>query len=816
MKIILFMLALFAACSLKAQVSLHGTITDKQKITPVFGAVVYFPDLKSGVVSDADGLYKINNLPKIKTLVQVKALGYKTVILQVDLNTITELNIEMEESVVEVNEVVITGTSHSTDIKRNPIPMISIDQKFLEQNSGTNLFDVIARVPGVNALSTGPNVSKPAIRGLGYNRILTLFDGVRQEGQQWGDEHGVEVDQFLVDRVEVVKGPASLTYGSDALAGVVNLIPANPVAEGTIRGRLLNSYQTNNGQLAHSLSLAGNKNGFIWGTTATHKQAKDYKNKYDGRVYGTGFNENDVNAYLGLNKSWGYSHLNFSLYDNQQEIPDGSRDSASRMFTKQISEEDTMRPIVTTNELNSYKISDVRQRVQHYRLYSNNSFILGKSKLALSLSYQQSIRQEFSHPVMTDLAGLHLKLNTAVYSVKYFLPEYKGIESLVGINGMYQQNNNNKATEFVIPDYTLLDVGAFLFVKKSFSRLDVSGGVRADSRSFKNSAMYVTTNPETGFGMQVSASDTINGAVTQFTDYKHTFTGASGSLGLTYNFSDKFLIKANVARGYRAPNISEISAKGIHPGTGFEQLGDPNFKPEFSLQGDVGIFLTTEHVSGSVEAFQNTISNYIFNQKLNSINGGDSIIYQNGSSYPVFKFRQTEAQLYGGEISIDIHPHPLDWLHFENTLSIVQALNKGGNNAVINDSTKYLPYIPPLHTSSDIRADFKKKVACFTSVYIKVGVQFYAAQNRAFLAYGTETPTPGYTLLDAGVGANGVNKKGKTLFVINITGSNLFDKAYQSNMSRLKYFDNYPVNRTGRSGIYSMGRNISFKLVIPF
>jgi len=172
--------------------------------------------------------------------------------------------------------------------------------------------------------------------------------------------------------------------------------------------------------------------------------------------------------------------------------------------------------------------------------------------------------------------------------------------------------------------------------------------------------------------------------------------------------------------------------------------------------------------------------------------------------------------LYGGEFSFDIHPHPLDWLHFENSISVIYAINKGGNGAIINDSTKYLPFIPPLHTNSELRADIKKKYACFANIYMKAGMQYFAEQNQAFLAYGTETKTPSYILIDAGAGADVVNKKGKTLLTISILSTNLADAAYQSNMSRLKYFDNYPVNGTGRSGIYNMGRNISFKLVIPF
>jgi iron complex outermembrane receptor protein len=640
-----------------------------------------------------------------------------------------------------------------------------------------------------------------------------LFDGVRQESQQWGDEHGIEVDQNLIDRIEVVKGPASLIYGSDALAGVVNLIPANPAAEGHITGALQSNYQTNNGQRGGSFHLMGNSSGFIWGVRTSYKEATDYKNKYDGRVYNTGFREKDANAFVGLNRKWGYSHLNFSLYDNLQEIPDGSRDSSTRKFTKQISEEDTLRPIVKDSELNSYAINGVHQHVQHYRVFSSSNFIFGQSKLAVKLGYQQSHRREFSHPTAIDVAGLDLRLNTISYDVKYFFPEKKNFETIIGLNGMQQNNDASKGTEFVIPSYSLLDVGPFVYLKKNYNKLDISAGARYDTRMFSNKEMYINKNPQTGFAQAVS--DTA-GALKQFDKYSHTFNGFSGSFGATYNPNKKVMIKFNVARGYRAPNASEISAKGVHPGTGFEQLGDANLKPEFNLQEDVGLFFENEHISASAELFNNLISNYIFNQKMKSLISGDSIYMESGNAFPVFKFIQTKAQLIGGEARLDIHPHPLDWLHFENSLSYVQATNLGGHGAVINDSNKYLPFIPPLRIVSNLSAEFLKNFMFLGHIFIKIGVEYNAMQNRAFLDNGTETKTASYTLINAGLGAEVKNKKEKELFNFGFYVTNLMDVAYQSNMSRLKYFDNYPVNGTGRSGIYNMGRNFSFKVTIPF
>lgn len=811
-KNIICIIALLISYQTFSQVKLTGIIKDKQSNEVLPGVILYFPDLKSSSVSKTDGSFEVNNLPSIKTLLQVRLMGYQTIIKTIDLAITNTLSIEMEQSHIEANEVVVTGVSKATEIKKNPVPMVSIDKLYLEQNTGTNIIDAMVKVPGVNVLSTGPNVSKPYIRGLGYNRILTLFDGVRQEGQQWGDEHGVEMDQFLIDRIEVIKGPASLIYGSDALAGVVNLLPANTTPEGTLKGSIQTNYQTNNGLYAGSGAFSGNIKSVVFGVRASYKEASNFRNKYDGRVHNTGFKETDFNAYLGVNRKWGYSHLNFSVFDNFQEVPDGSRDSLTRKFTKQITEDDTIRPIVSDKELSSYSIDPIHQRVQHYRLFSTNQFIIKQSKLALKLGYQESIRREYAHPQNPEIAGLYLKMQTATYDAKFYLPEKKGWESTIGINGMYQVNDVTKGTEFVIPNYTLIDFAPFVYIKKEIKKFDIAAGARYDTRSFKNNALYTISNPTTGFEM--ATSDT-SGATKQFSNYNHIFNGFSGSIGITYNITQQFLVKANVARGYRAPNISEISAKGVHPGTGFQQLGDANFKPEFNLQEDIGIFFDSHHLSVSAEVFNNEIDNYIFNQKLQSQFGGDSIYTEAGNNYPVYKFKQTKAQLFGGEARIDIHPHPLDWLHFENSVSMVYAINKGGNGAVINDSNKYLPFIPPLHTNSELRAEFRKKIACFHHAYFKIGMQYYATQNRVLLADNTETKTAGYTLFDAGFGTDICTKKEVTLFTIGVFVTNLTDVAYQSNMSRLKYFDNYPSNGTGRSGIFSMGRNISFKLTIP-
>lgn len=806
---------LFLPVQLKAQknaarYSLSGTITTVSGL-PLPSASVYIADMKKGSIADASGNYKISNIPQGAYLVEIKYIGYKTILQNIYFNEDKVQNFSMEVSVTEENEIVITGSSKATSIKRNPIPIVSINRQFLQQNLNTNIIDAIARVPGISEVTTGPNVSKPFIRGLGFNRILTLYDGVRQEGQQWGDEHGMEIDQNTVDKVEVVKGPASLIYGSDAIAGVINLIPANPPAQGKIIGNILNEYQTNNRLIENSASVAAHINDITWGGTITHKIATNYKNKYDGRVYNTGFEETDAAANIGINKNWGYSHLGISMFDDLQEIPDGSRDSATRKFTKQITEDDNYRPIVSDKELSSYKISTLHQHVQYYRAYTTNSFLVGNGRLAVNLAFQKSIRREYSHPEK-DIPGLYLKLNTYSYDAKYYFHESKGFSVTAGINGMYQDNDVTKGTEFIIPSYRQFDIGPFIYAKKNLGNLEIAGGVRYDVRNFSNEELYSANDPSTGFEHAVTNMDTI-GANHLFSSYHHTFSGASGSIGLSYKINEQWSLKANIGKGYRAPNISEISANGVHPGTGIYQIGNLNFKPEFNWQEDLGVEFNSTHVTINADLFNNNIQNYIYNKKLISSNGADSVVVPGNQT---FKFVSGKARLYGGELSIDIHPHPLDWLHFENSLSLVYAENKGvPGEGKISDSTKYLPFIPPLHTISELSANIKKAGKTLANAFVKVQLEVYAAQKRVFLENGTETPTVGYQLVNAGVGTDILNKDGKTFLNVSFMGNNLLNVAYQSGLNRMKYFEPYPGNFTGHDGIYNMGRNFSIKVNVP-
>ncbi len=771
-------------------------------------------------VADSNGYYTLEISSAGNYQLTASGVGYESAEKKITIKTGVPLtiNFNLTETHSFLDEVIVTGVSKATELRKNPVPIAVIGKREMNTNVNANIIDAIIKgVPGVTALTTGPNISKPVIRGLGYNRVLTMYDGIRQEGQQWGDEHSIEIDQYGIERAEVVKGPASLTYGSDATAGVINLIPALPNGiDGKLKGDAILDYQTNNGMMAASVGLSYKKNDWKYAFRATAKQAHDYQNKIDGFVYNTGYKEFNLSSMIRVDKRWGFSQVSATLYDNLQEIPDGSRDSLTRKFTKQVSDaadDIKARPLVSNQELKEYTIAPLHQHIQHYRLYSHNKINIGSGNIQATLAYQQSVRREFTHPTAPAQAGLYIVLNTVNYHLKYDFPKWNGYEITAGVNGMHQNNKNKNATDFPIPDYSLFDAGMYVFAKKNFGKVDISGGIRYDSRNLKWDDFYVRNNAATGFDEHVLLPDTA-GAKNQFTKFSKQFTGVTGSIGIAYNITERIVLKANIARGYRSPNINETGSNGLDPGAHIVYLGNRNFTPEFSLQQDIGLIAYLKDIDVSVELFNNNIDGYIYQSKLYDANGQPVVIVTDNVTY---QYQQSKAHLYGGELTLNLHPQKIKWLSFNNSVSYVTGLNK--NDALLKmhgNKAKYLPFIPPLQYRTQLKFTDNDIKGIFSKSFASIGMDVFAAQNRFYSVDDTETFTPAYSLINLGLGTTIVNKQGKALFQLFAQANNLFDVAYQSNQNRLKYFEYYNTSPNNRYGIYNMGRNISVKLVVAF
>ena len=788
-----------------AQNDLSGIVKDKKNGLPISGAYIYIADLKTGAISDDKGFYSIKNIPSGYFLVESGSIGFSQQTDHILINGKTIKHFELNIAIDELNEVIVTGVPSAIKKRESPVIISSLNNVDLLQTTSSNIIDALQTIPGVSQITEGPAISKPVIRGLGYNRVVVINDGIRQEGQQWGDEFGIEIDEFTANKIEILKGPSSLSYGSDAMAGVINILSQPTLTEGKIRGSVLANYQSNNGLLATSLNMAGNEKGFVWDIRYSNKMAHDYQNKYDGYVWNSGYGENDFKTMIGLHKNWGYSHLTFSYFDLKLGIIEGSRDSATGLFTTHYLDNNNndslgIAPASDYKKYNNYPI--IHQHVRHYKLVWDNNITMGKGRLALKLGWQQNYRQEANDITQGDIYNNYFFLRTLNYDLQYVLENKKNTQWSFGINGM-QQSSEDRGIVFLVPEYKLFDIGAFTTFKKSINKITISGGIRIDSRRLNTSNLYVDSN-----GVRLPAP--APGSINRFTAFQTNFSGISGSIGLAYDFTKNLYGKLNISRGFRAPNIAEAGSDGIHDGTPFYEIGDPTLKAESSVQLDATLGMNNEDISAEINPFVNKINNYIFPSKLQSVHGGDSLREDFTSGLPpgtTFKYIAGDAILSGGEIVLNIHPHSMSWLSLNNSFSFIRAIQLNQS-----DSTKYLPYTPPQKLASTLIFSYRRINDYFKNVSIRIGIENYFTQDKIYYKFGNETITPGYTLLNAGFNTD-IYSSRKNIFSLFFAVNNLTNVAYQSNMSRLKYGDENNV--TGRIGVYNMGRNFSLKLIIP-
>lgn len=748
-------------------VQVSGKISDEATGQILQGASIYFPELKKGVVSNDKGIYQINVKPG-NYIIEVSYIGYSLQTISLSIPTNLEKDFFLNHAVLENTNVTVTSFLRTTSSKKTPTPISIIKKEDFFKGVSTNLIDALSKTPGVTQLSTGPAISKPIIRGLGYNRVVVLNDGVKQEGQQWGDEHGIEIDEYNVARTEVLKVPASIIYGSEALSGVINITSNVPVAEGALRGNVFSNYQSNNNLQGYHFDIAGNKNGLVWGLNASSKKASDYKNKYDGYVYNSKFSELNGGGFVGIEKDWGYSHFIVNKFSQKLGMIEGTRNELGQFLKEDLPATDADFSSTTPNIPYQY--------IQHTKYILDNSINWGTGKLKANMAYQRNQRQEFGNIEMPTEKSLYFDLGTLNYSFQYLLPETNNWKHTIGVNGL-QQNNKNKGVETLIPEYKSVEVGLFFYTQKHTGKLNFSGGARIDKKGI------------------------------EFNGLQKNYGDIAGSLGMTYEATNDLIFKFNFARGYRAPNLSELGSNGAHEGTNRYEYGNTNLESEKSLQFDAGLEWSNEHISFTGNAFYNNVTNYIFYQKLIGANGGDSIINNEDNEYFAFAYNQQDAKLIGAEFNLDIHPHPLDGLHIENTVSIVNGTFKKALAGSIN-----LPSIPSMRWITELRYELPKNSGNLKNSYASLQFDNVAAQNNPFTGYNTETKTSGYTLINVGAGTQ-VTNKGKQLFSISLVAQNLTDIAYQSHLSRLKYTD---VNvLTGRTGVFNMGRNYSLKINVP-
>lgn len=728
-----------------AQNKIIGTISNTENGAPLPEVSVYFPELEKGTATNSEGKFEISEIPSGSFEMIISSMGYKTFEEKVTIASGTNtLEFQLVPTAIEMEEVIVSTPFHKLQ-SENVMKVERASMKELKTTGAMTLAEGISSLAGVESVTTGVGIGKPVIRGLSANRVLVYAQGVRLENQQYGAEHGLGINDAGLESVEVIKGPASLLYGSDAMGGVLYFNPEKFAESNSTEGDVNLNYFTNTQGLGANAGIRTSGEKIKLLLRGSHVSHIDYKTGNKERLTNSRFKEYDLKAGMGYQSSTMKTELRYNFNSSELGIPEE--------IGEQTRERSPELPY---------------QQIDNHILSSKTGIYFKNSSLNISLGYIMNKRKEFEdheheeeEPVAEEHdeegPALHMNLSTFSYNVAYHLPEWGSLETIVGVQGMHQ-NNKNFGEEVLIPNATTDDIGILATSHVHFA--NESGlqlGLRYDHRNITSEEPL----------------DLLPGILDR------SFNSFNVALGYKLELLKKVTARINLATGFRAPNLAELTSDGTHEGTNRYEIGNPDLTQEKNFQTDLSLEYNNKHIEFFINGFYNSINDYIFIQP-----NGEVI-----DEVDVFVYTQEDANLYGGEIGFHLHPHPLDWLHYESSFETV--IGKRNND-------QYLPLIPANKLTNTIRVEGDNKSNWLIDEYAFVTLRSVFNQNKVDQF---ESTTNGYNLVDIGLGGN--IRLNKIPIQMRLSANNIFDKTYFSHLSRLK-----------PDGIANIGRNISLAVSI--
>ncbi len=493
-KIVLMIFALAVLIKAGAQNKISGRVIDDENL-PLVGANVYLPELNKGTITNRQGEFLISGLPAKKIKIQFSFVGYNNSIETVNLlHGDTILNITLSKEIVQSQEVVVSGATIGAQ-HENAIKIDVMRSRDILLSGTPNFMESLTKVPGVDMISKGQGISKPVIRGLSMNNILVMNNGIRIENYQFSEDHPLGIDGNSVGRVEIIKGPASLLFGSDAIGGVLNFIKEQPAPTGKIEGDYEMQLHSNTLGVSNSLGVKGASEHFFGGLRLSTKNNADYIQSDGDFVPNSRFNEVTFNSNIGLTGKVGTAKL---FYDN---------------FSQNLGI--TAPPVIPLIIDRGRKTEIWFQDLNHQMISSENNIYIGKLKWVINGGWQQALRKL---KTTLEVPVIEMRLNTLTYESKLYFPSTKKTEYIFGVQGMVQNNRNlnNRLSQF-LPDADISNVGVVALAKFAFNdNLKLQGGLRFDTNKTE------TTESKTGIQ---------SGNANQVSNQSSNF---SGSVGLTY------------------------------------------------------------------------------------------------------------------------------------------------------------------------------------------------------------------------------------------------------------------------------------------
>lgn len=785
MRLFFFCLFIFTTSIVNGQIT--GKVVDDHQ-HPLSGATLLLLPDSIPSSTDSEGEFSIQ-IPRSGDFeLRTFYIGYQadTTLLKVEAGVSKKVKITLLSN-DKVLGTIVVSEEHAK--QEETLQTDHIHEDFLHENLTGTFAQTIEKLPGISAINVGVGIAKPVIRGLSANRIIVNHQGIKQESQQWGSDHGLEIDQFDVERVEIIKGPGSLQYGSDGLGGVINIMPEKILPKNSFKGSVIGVHKTNNDHWGGSAKLTVNLDDWFLTARYSRQDFADYRVPadlftYNGfelpivndRLKNTAGDEANISITAGVKKDWGitrvlYSHyaLDAGLFSGAVGVP---------------------RSYALTDDGNNRDIDVPQQKVDHYRVSLNQIFFLGSNHVALDVGFQRNQRREFSEPEFhsiplsrledpNDKLALELLLETFSIATHYehrFNSQWKNI---VGLNTQWQQNQRG-GFEYLLPDFRTFRGGIYSISEKEITKdWLVNGGVRLDIGQNKTDffRQYVWDSNE-------NITDSL---ISPATD--DLFFNWSASIGSSLSLlDDKWQLKANFGKSFRVPYPAETVSNGIHHGTFRHEKGTPDLGSEQGYQLDLGATWNYEKFTGNLSVYFNYFDNYIYLGP--TFPAQFSQLPEAGQ---IFQYRQDDAIYTGFELQWEWEILPM--IKLEQAVDFVQSYNPKTQLA--------LPFTPQPAIKTDIGFSPIKNNRWLEDTYIEIGHQYHFAASGNSRIDRSEEATPSYQLWSLGLGTN--VKLGKQEIKIKCQVQNLLNERYLAHLSRYRIIN-----------IPEQGRNFVFTLRLPF
>lgn len=733
---IFIIILIFLSLPVLSQKELSGIISDEETNDPLPGATIYIPELSKGTVADISGHYYIDNLPSGTLTIEFSYMGYHTIVKKIHLSeSNTILNVSIHPTSIQTEEVVISSSSYTTQ-HENAVKIEAIGTDKITTSGQPGIIAAISEIAGVDMITKGNGITKPVIRGLSNSNVVVLYNGVKLENYQFSEDHPFVIDEFGVEQVEVIKGPASLLYGSDAVGGLINIIPEKPAQQGEVIGELNTQYFSNTQGIATGLGVKGTNKQFFWGLNAGWKSHKDYLDGNMDPIINSRFNDQSLKFNTGINKKIG----SFQLFYNYNAMKLG------------MTTPDALTLIDKNERKNEYWYQDLTNHI----LSSKNKLFFGRYKMGINLAWQYNLRKLHTDEMNEVNMGLHV----LSYDVKTWLPSSENTEYIVGFQGAFKDNKNNDGHIRVLPDYTENDVAVLGWIKhKHNNNVNVQAGVRWEFRGLRIPEQEKASHSHDEEQHTEEPNETMAAL-------NRDYYNASFSVGGTWQMSHDFLWRLNIASAYRAPNVAELTQDGVH-GSRYEE-GNRDLESQRSYEGDLSLHFHSGILMCDLAGFYNHLNRYIYLTP--------TIEYHD--ELRVYEYTQADANIYGLEALLSINIRK--WLNLNTSYSYLRGKRSDG---------EFLPYLPQDKILMDLKVE-KEQLAIFYNTWLSVGYAFAFNQNRPAQF---ETSTDPYFLLKAGLGFR--IKWQKQFIDISIIGSNLLNETYYDHLSTLKDINLYNMGR---------------------